>query len=303
MLMKALFDQTLERLDQHFATRTIRLKVAHPGYDRSFGEKICNLMFQLCDKDEVAYQSAVDDFIHFSLEFLQLQIELEKTGSYKLHSYQEALDTVYNNPDVMEKRYLHGMLLSQAFWINHEKIFDFFRKNFCLNNAPRGSVLEVPIGTGIYLSEFIHQNKTWSPVGCDISESAVTFAKRMIAIYNERSIDITKKNVFDLPTDQPYDRIICGELLEHLEQPTNLLLKLKRLLAGDGKIFLTTAIWAASIDHIYLFTSVHEVRKMLHAYFTIENELALPVLQDKKSTDEKTPINYACILSKSASDN
>ncbi len=298
MLTKSLFEQSLEQLDKHFATRTIRSKLTHPSYDMNFGVEICNLMFKLCHDNETAFRLAVDDFIHFSLDFLQLQIELEKTGKYKLHSYQEALDTVYDNPEVMAKKYLNGLLLSQAFWINHYKIFDFFRQNFCFNTAHLGSVLEVPIGTGIYLSEFIRHNSQWHSIGYDISASAVSFAQRLIQLNNACSIDIRQANVFDLPEDQQYDRIICGELLEHLEQPTDLLLKLKNLLANNGRLFLTTAIWAASIDHIYLFKSVQEVREMLNTFFTIESELALNVFQDKKPEDEKTPINYACILSK-----
>lgn len=239
----------------------------------------------------------MNDFIHFSLEFLQLQVELDKTGSYRLHSYQEAFDTVYNNPEVMTKRYLNGLLLSQAFWINHYKMFAFFRQNFCLGNATQGSMLEVPIGTGIYSSEFIRHNPGWISIGYDISESAVHFAKQLIQAHNGLSMDIRKENIFDLSTEQKYDNIIRGELLEHLEKPTELLAKLKDLLADDGKLFLTTAIWAASVDHIYLFKSAQEVRDMILPYFKIESEIVLNVF-DKKPDDEKTPISYACVLTK-----
>ncbi len=295
--MTALFDQTLAQLDGNFATRTIRSKIADPSYDQSFGEDICQLVFKLCHEDTAAYTRAVNDFIHFSLEFLQLQVELDKTGSYRLHSYQEAFDTVYNNPEVMTKRYLNGLLLSQAFWINHYKMFAFFRQNFCLGNATQGSMLEVPIGTGIYSSEFIRHNPGWISIGYDISESAVHFAKQLIQAHNGLSMDIRKENIFDLSTEQKYDNIIRGELLEHLEKPTELLAKLKDLLADDGKLFLTTAIWAASVDHIYLFKSAQEVRDMILPYFKIESEIVLNVF-DKKPDDEKTPISYACVLTK-----
>ena len=69
-------------------------------------------------------------------------------------------------------------------------------------------------------------------------------------------------------------------------------------MADDGELFLTTAIWAAAIDHIYLFTRAQEVRDMLEKYFIIESELVLPVMANKGPEDEKTPLNYAAVLKK-----
>jgi cyclopropane fatty-acyl-phospholipid synthase-like methyltransferase len=109
-------------------------------------------------------------------------------------------------------------------------------------------------------------------------------------------VEVKKKDIFDI--EGKWDRVICGELLEHLECPDELLKKLDSLISTEGKIFLTAAIWAASIDHIYLFKSAKEVRELLNKYFKIERELVLNVFSNKKSEDERTPINYACILSK-----
>ncbi len=74
--------------------------------------------------------------------------------------------------------------------------------------------------------------------------------------------------------------------------------KLKVLLNDNGKLFLTTVAWAASIDHIYLFRSVEEIRDLLEKYFNIEEELALTVFENKNIHDQDTAINYAAILTK-----
>lgn len=298
MAIDNLFDYTVKQLDKHFATRNIVQKINNPDYNKEFGEKICNILFKICQNNEGRYDNAVNDFINFSLDFLKLQMELEKTGSYKFKTFQEAKGEVYDDHRLMSTKYLNGMLLSQAFWINHYKIFDFFINEFCQNNAANGKVIEVPLGTGIFLSEFMEHNGGWAATGCDISKSAIDFAKKVIGLNNPKQINLFEKDFFEVDGETKYDKIICGELLEHVDNPQDLLSKLNSLLCRNGKIFLTTAIWAAAIDHIYVFKSVEEVREMIKPFFNIEQELALNVFQNKKPEDKKTPINYACILTK-----
>lgn len=292
-----LWDYTLNRLREHFATKNIPEKLKDPAYNQELAEHVCSLLYNLCNKDMKLYDKAVTDFIDYSIEFLKLQLELEKTGSYLFSSYKEAHDKVYQNKEVMESRYLNGLLLSQALWINHHKIINYFITEFCHQTTETGKVMEVPVGSGIFISEFAARNKNWAAEAYDISPSSVAFAKKIIKMkMPDSTITIIQKNIFDLPQEIKYDKIICGELLEHLEDPDQLLIKLKSMLHSQGRLFLTTAIWAAAIDHIYLFKSAQEVRAMLQQHFTIEKELVLTVFSGKLAEDEKTPINYACIL-------
>ena len=89
--------------------------------------------------------------------------------------------------------------------------------------------------------------------------------------------------------------------MEHLEDPLEVLNKLYRILTDDGKIFITVAVWAAHIDHIYLYKSANDVRDHLHqANFCIENELVQAVFEKDETNPEKEkiPVNYAAILKK-----
>jgi len=205
---------------------------------------------------------------------------------------------VYNNSDYMKNGYLDCLLLSQAFWISHSKMMRYFRTEFCVGNKDKGEILEVPSGTGIYISEFININNSWNATAFDISTSSVNFTKRLLNINSTKKVDVIKKNVFEADKTKKYDLIICGELLEHLENPEELLVKLESMLKDDGEIFLTTAIWTANIDHIYLFKSAKEVKKMISIFFDIEKELVLSIVEDKKPIDKRTPMNYAAILIK-----
>ncbi len=290
-----LFAYTLDQLKQSPVTRSIPDKLLDPKYDRELGEKMCQTMFALCNQSLERYTKAIKDFIEYSMEFLRLQIELEKTGKYLFSSYSQAQEKVYDNPLVMETRYLNGLLLSQALWINHHKMLLFFLKEFSAPFSPNGKIIEVPVGSGVFISEFMRSNPQWVAEGYDISASSVTFSKKVLE-YNGIKAMIHKENIFDIPSEGQYDKVVCGELLEHLEDPKALLKKLKGLLKKGGTLFLTTAVWAAAIDHIYLFKSAQEVRDMLEEFFDIEKELVLNVFSAKKPEDKKTPINYACIL-------
>jgi 2-polyprenyl-3-methyl-5-hydroxy-6-metoxy-1,4-benzoquinol methylase len=243
-----------------------------------------------------AYQRALHDFMLLSEEFVQLQMELDRVGHYRYASFDEVRVAVYDNPDYMDGQYLNGLFLSQAFWLNHTKMYRYFIDRFCSGNPAAGTVLEVPCGTGFFIAEFARCNAGWTASGIDLSDSSVAFSQAMAKLDANRAVNIAKQDVFTLPEDAPYDRIICGELLEHLEDPEALLDKLTKLVAPDGRLFVTTAIWAASLDHIYLYESARDVRDMLERYFTIDSELALPLKDDKGPEDAKTPINYACVL-------
>src|SRR3989344_4620181 len=282
METEELLNYSLNKLKQHLATRSIPKKLDVPKYDKELAKKIVNLMYKLCKDDIALFDKAIKDFVDYSLEFLELQIELEKTGNYLCSSYKEAREKVYQNPEVMENRYLNGLLLSQAFWINHHEILRFFIEEFCTNNKQNGKILEIPVGSGIFISEFATRNKSWQADGYDISRSSVEFSKKMLDFNGlSDSVNIMEKNVFDLEGAKQYDKVVCGELLEHLEDPEALLRKLRSVLAEGGRLFLTTAIWAAAIDHIYLFKSSQEVRNMLDKYFHIEKELVLNVFPRK----------------------
>ncbi len=290
------FHTALEKLGTNFATRGIPTKLQGEGFNEALAKEICSVTHTLSGSD-VAYDTILTHFIDFSVEFLKLQAELEQTGEYHFGSFQETQDEVYQNPEVMETTYLNGLLLSQALWINHNKIFTFFSQTICQDERETGKVIEVPVGTGIFLSEFLKHNPEWTADGFDISPSAVKYSQKVLDIRNpSHTANLAVRNVFDIPEEGQYDTIICGLLLENLEQPRDLLKKLQGMLAQDGRIFMTASAWASTIDHIYVFKSVQEIKDMMSEYFDIEKDLALNVFEGKLPTDEKTPINYACIL-------
>lgn len=297
MNRKDLFDYTFRRIKGSSITAAVADRVLRSDYDRALGEMICDISYNMHNRDIAAYDKAIDAFIDFSFDFLRLQVELEDSGQYRHQTFEQVAEAVYLDTKLMQHTYMKGLLLTQAFWVNHAEILSFFIKEFCPVKEGFGTVMEVPVGTGIFISEFCLRNPGWEAVAYDLSDGAVAFSRELIQARQMSPIAIHVQNVFDLPNDTQFDRIICGELLEHLEDPVALLKKLRKLLKPGGKMMFTTAIWAAAIDHIYLFKSADEVRDMIGAVFSIEKERVLNVFDGKSPEDHKTPINYACILS------
>lgn len=88
-------------------------------------------------------------------------------------------------------------------------------------------------------------------------------------------------------------------MLEHLEQPRQLLAKIRDLLAPSGRVFISAPVNAPAVDHIYLFHSVEEIRGMLRSEgFALECETLryaedLPEAQARKL---KIPQMYAALV-------
>ena len=295
--MTPLLDTTLDWLDGHRATRGIRAGLARPDYDRAFGERVCRLVERLCSRRGIAYEAALRDFVVGCEESLRHQRLLERTGRYACESHADAERAIYRD-DAAMATYLHTLLLSQALWPNHARMFAFFRDRFCAVLPPVGRVLEVPVGTGLFVAELARMRPEWAAVGIDLSPAAIELARHLVALEAATSVELRVGDVFALAAERPYDRVICGELLEHVDRPHELLAALARLVAPGGRAFLTTAVWAAHPDHVYLFRSVAEVRALLRDHFAIEDECALPLEPDRSADDARIPINYGCVLAR-----
>ena len=57
----------------------------------------------------------------------------------------------------------------------------------------------------------------------------------------------------DVSRTESVDACICSFLIEHLEQPDQLLSVIAALLVPGGTAFLTAALTAAQVDHIFEF--------------------------------------------------
>lgn len=289
----------LEKNCAFFTDVLAKIKEFNPDY--AFAEKICRNAFIMSGENWDVYYKNLHRLIANALEFLKLQMELEREGRYHFKNYQEVEQYSYQHPELSGPQYMWELYFSQIFWLVHQKILAFFKNDFLRLNQKIGLVLEIPVGTGIYLSEFLLMNSNWRGVGVDIGDSAIDFAGKVFASnhLDPARYMLVKKDFREYVADKKFDRIICGEFLEHLDDPLSILKKMYSLLATNGKIFITVAVWAAMIDHIYLYKNVQEVRDQLHEVgFKIEKELAVNVFDTAKNNRGRIPQVYCAILTK-----
>ena len=57
--------------------------------------------------------------------------------------------------------------------------------------------------------------------------------------------------------------IVLGEVIEHLDDPKQILIKLSKLLNKNGVLWVTTPTNAPALDHVYLFKTKEEVFNLI----------------------------------------
>jgi 2-polyprenyl-3-methyl-5-hydroxy-6-metoxy-1,4-benzoquinol methylase len=194
---------------------------------------------------------------------------------------------------------MHGLVLAQYLWFDQYERILFFTDNLRKYIPAKEKYLEIGGGHGLYINEAVRLVPEMGRFDLvDISTSSLDLAK---GIVNDDRINYYLKNIFDFTQEETYDFITIGEVLEHVEEPLQLLKKVTGLLGVNGVCYLTTPINAPMIDHIYLFNNVDEIRDLF-------NEAGLKIIEEKivisekvstqKAEKFKVPVMYAAFLKK-----
>ncbi len=240
--------------------------------------------------DDIAnsYMTVVDDF-------LTEQSYFRKNKKYRHSTFNEVKDKVYFSEDYMG-RYMVGLSLTQYLWPNHKSLLDFFRDTF--PQEMTGKYLEVGPGHGFYFANAIRLGKFKEYTAVDLSPKSLELTENMV-----RSIKGDKRflevDFLSWATQEKFDAVVMGEVLEHVENPGAFLVKIHELTHPSSYIYITTCINSPAIDHIYLFQNADEVRKLITSSgLKVVNEKIL--FQENKSPEdslrESLPINVGFVL-------
>ena len=117
-----------------------------------------------------------------------------------------------------------------------------------LQGLPRGlRVLDVGCGSGVHGAE-LHQAHGHRVVGVDLSASSIEKAKTRLA--EAYVADVTRPEGYPFPQQQ-FDIILFSDMLEHLTDPLDVLVRHYRLLAPPARWIARTCAslrGAASVD-------------------------------------------------------
>jgi 2-polyprenyl-3-methyl-5-hydroxy-6-metoxy-1,4-benzoquinol methylase len=215
--------------------------------------------------------AAVRGYAAFAMDGMRRQMRFERELVYPQRTYDEARAEVYDNLAYMHREYLPGLLLSHLLWPHHVRMLRFFRSAFVgADGLSRHQFVEVGVGTGIY-SRMTLQDTAWTGTGLDISPASLEYAERHIRAFDVS--DRYRTAAADVITTDlgVFDRVICVEVLEHLDDPSAMLGALRRTLRPGGRGFITAAVNAANADHIHLYRHPIEVEGQLRdAGFHVE---------------------------------
>lgn len=87
----------------------------------------------------------------------------------------------------------------------------------------------------------------------DISQKSVDGTTKYVESFcndTNKKWSIECRDFLEYDTDEKYDCIVMGEVLEHVEQPEKFMNKIFQLLNAGGICFVSTVINAPAVDHI-----------------------------------------------------
>lgn len=271
----------------------------------AFAEEHCRDLLADDAGHPVDPEQAVRAYVRICFEHFRAQSFLMKHGRYAASNYEELRRQVYENDETMDGYYLDGLYLTTVFWPNHYRLMRIFLDRFVTGLPPGCRYGEMAVGPGTYVARALAARPDLRAEVFDLSASALAYTRRLLL---KRGVDprrfaLTQCDVRRLETvpDAAYDAVVMGELVEHLPDPASVLAEARRVLRPGGRLFLTTAINAGAVDHIYLFRETAEARALVESEgFRVVEEHALPLRESspEEQVREMIPINYAVILAK-----
>ena len=99
------------------------------------------------------------------------------------------------------------------------------------------NVLDIGCGGGILSEELCKQGA--KVTGIDSSSKSISIAKQH-AEQNNYDIKYINKSIFEITDLGTYDFIICFEMIEHINEPNDLIKKIKELSSKKSGLFLST---------------------------------------------------------------
>jgi ubiquinone/menaquinone biosynthesis C-methylase UbiE len=290
-LQKKKLKHYLERRDEGFMEEA-----------ESFANDYCGYL----ESQKIPLDVAVSAYLDMCAMMMRCQIEFMKTGLYTIEKDSQAFEEVYSSPAEMTS-YMIGLAISQFLWETHYEILKDFERATELYCSSAGSYLEVGPGHGLYLHKAMKHLKPQARIRVvDISPVSIAITKSIMNHFHpERdSIAFCTDDIVTHETSERFDFITMGEVLEHINQPQPVLVKLNTLLETRGRAFVSTAINSPAVDHVYHFKTAGDVREMIRGSgWQIEHELVLPVeaLPMQEIVEKKITINYCAVLKKATS--
>jgi len=246
----------------------------YSGHVRKCAEQRPHLVYPLAERmlgwarpqlGEPWVEPLINGYLAFVTDVNRSQAAYEKRGRYEFANYAEVFKQTYSDPEFM-RDYHWGVYVTTFAWEHHVSILEQFRQLFLepLASGERpGRMLDLGCGSGIWSILSLERLDGWTSTMVDISETSVEFTGRMLASAGlVCRTDLQCRDALEFSDTDPFDAAVSFFLLEHLETPERLLQTLSRNLRPGAPAFVTTALTAAEVDHIYEFRRESEIVRL-----------------------------------------
>ncbi|WP_415886793.1 class I SAM-dependent methyltransferase [Neptuniibacter sp. QD37_6] len=227
-------------------------------------EELANPMLEWAKSSLGAdYQKTlIDGYCYFVVDVNRSQARYEITGKYEFSSYDEVYKETYDSPEFMSL-YHWGVYTTTFAWLHHLELYQFYRDNFLnafFTPEQKGRLVDLGSGSGIWHFIFLRHLKGWLSTAIDISETSVEAASAMSKIAaKDESTEYVVGDAMAYNEGEQFDAGVSCFLLEHLETPDQLLKNMSNNLKDGAYAFITGALTAAEVDHIFEFKRESEI--------------------------------------------
>jgi 2-polyprenyl-3-methyl-5-hydroxy-6-metoxy-1,4-benzoquinol methylase len=251
----------------------------------------------------ISLEWAVEAFLGLCDDMMQCQASFLKTGLYPaVNKKATVYENIYNSKSRM-KAYMVGLALSLYLWPTHYEMFSFLRSEITKYSDSVHSYLEIGPGHGLFLMNALNVLINLKRiVAVDISEESIRGTKSIAKFFfgnRAKEIEFYVSDILEYTSDEEYDFIVAGEVLEHVEEPHEVLKKIRSLLKDNGLCFISTCTNAPAPDHLYHFKTIEEIEKLItNNGFFIQRERVLPVedLPMHEIVRQRVTINYCALI-------
>jgi 2-polyprenyl-3-methyl-5-hydroxy-6-metoxy-1,4-benzoquinol methylase len=264
------------------------------------------IISSLLDKAAVSKSKSIEDFAEdyrFLCEKIVYPEELyfRRTGKYRLKTFEEANTEVYSNHGVMS-RYMNGLFVSDALWLNHASAMNDFAKVYLPTAVVGGRHLEIGPGHGMLLHLAMQFGAFGAYSAWDVSATSIAHVREILDMLGEsdrinlRLTDMYSEDVL-AENRGKFDSVVLSEVLEHLERPRAALGIIRELLAPGGTVWINVPANGPAPDHLFLLRSPSEAEDIVRAAgLEVLRTASFPVAGSSLERAIRQELPVSCVL-------
>jgi 2-polyprenyl-3-methyl-5-hydroxy-6-metoxy-1,4-benzoquinol methylase len=265
-------------------------------------ELIVDLLTKLADDRHRTLADFVDDYRYLCEKIVYPEeLFFRREGRYRLSTFEDAAREVYNNAPLMA-RYMDGLFVSDALWLNHVSAMNDFACDYLPTTRRGGRHLEIGPGHGMLLHLALTYGAFAELAAWDVSETSVAHTGHVLELIGAADrVALRQQNLYDPAARagfaSAFDTVVFSEVLEHLEQPHEALQIIRDLLAPGGTVWINVPANGPAPDHLYLLRSPDEARAAVEsAGLQVVRTATYPVAGSnlERAVRQELPIN--CVI-------